>query len=126
MNPNPFVALNHFTCVGAARGALGQSPTRSEIPTFAIDPLGVAFLGNSDALGRRLPRPRGHPRACFFPPPTDRARVSHRASRARHSSARAARSPPRRAIATILARARGVAVARVLASRVRPTGVVGE
>ena len=91
----------HLRRLGA--GALGQSPTRSETPTFAIDPLGFAFLGNSDALGRRLPRPRGHPRARFFPPPTDRARVSHRASRARHSSARAPRSPPRRALATIFA-----------------------
>ena len=125
MNPNPFAALNHFTCALARRRrALRQSPTRadnilrppstsrfSETPTPSV----VVSVALAVALAR-----------VFFPPPTDRARVSHRASRARHSSARAARSPPRRAIATILARARGVGVARVSASRVRPTGVVGE
>ena len=112
MNPNPFVALNHFTCVGAARAArsvnlsLARKPRRSQstpsASRFSETPTPSVVV--SVALAVALAR-------VFFPPPTDRARVSHRASRARHSSARAPRSPPRRALAMILARARRVAVA---------------
>lgn len=109
-----------------ARSAPARAPSISHSRgQYPPPPLDLAFLGNSDALGRRLRRPRGPPRAQVIPPPIHRARVSHRASRARHSSARAPRSPPRRALAMI--DPRGVRVdARASVSRVRPTGVVGE
>ena len=54
MNPNPLVALNHFTCAVAARsGASVPAPRRS--PAIVVS---FRFLGNDDPSPPPLPSPR--------------------------------------------------------------------
>ena len=111
--PEPLRRVEPLHLRGSAP-ALGQISHSLGNPDVPIDPPRLCVSQSCDALGRRLPRPRGHPRARFFPPPTDRARVSH-VPRARviPPRARAAISCGRRALATIfvtiLARRRRVA-----------------
>lgn len=114
MNPNPLAALNHFTC--ALEPPPRRRPRRQSFPRSAIrSGTPRPLRARSRKLRHSRPSSTRSIARYFFNPRASRPPVSHRPSRARHSSvARRSADPPRRARSRVV-------VARVALSRPRST-----